>query len=126
MEEKGSKHELEDQPLPVLEEGDQVTAQECRGWAAMQQVFRRHFMARVGASPDLAGTSWERLPVALRGALRESIKENPRFGPELGLMPSGLVYPTGETFAQAVARKTRDRAWQVSSGNLSGLVTQWQ
>lgn len=80
------------------------------GWAKLQPMFKRHFLAKAQAS-EFEELAWGQLPEWVRKELIELIKENPRCGPDLGLVPAGGVYSTGESYFEAVQRKTKEGTW---------------
>lgn len=80
------------------------------GWSKLNPIYKRHFLARVQAG-ELESLSWCQLSEPTRAKLTEIIRDNPRCGPDLGLVPRGGVYSTGETYFEAVQRKTRENTW---------------
>jgi len=79
-------------------------------WEKMKGVFRQHFLARVQAS-EFEGLSWYQLPENVRHKLADVIRDNPRFGADFGMVPKGGVYSTGESYFEAVQRKTKEGTW---------------
>lgn len=103
--------ETEQQPvMDALEIG--ITAFEVRGWNQQKDVLRQRLIGMTGADPgDHYRTPWEHLNPLLRDRIREIARDNPRVGPDMGLIPEDGMYSNGLTLVEAVKEKGKWKTW---------------